>query len=98
MMSPRVVIVQGVAAFGRLPRRANVEPVRDADVYMLIGAFRDAVANDGKVLFLIRSGRVRVDKGSFAWLQIAVADDATFHFSRRHFAPIKICFQIAISS
>ena len=46
---------------GRLPHAADVEPVGDVDMHMLLWAFRHPGADDGEVLFLI-ARRAGVDK------------------------------------
>jgi hypothetical protein len=54
---------------------------------MLVGAFGHAAANDGEVLFPVRSGGMRVNERGLAGAQIAIADDTGFHFGRSHVAP-----------
>jgi hypothetical protein len=71
----RAVGVQRVAAFGRLAGRADVEADGVGDVDVLVGAFRDAAADDREVLLLVRARRMGVDEGGLAGLEFAVADD-----------------------
>lgn len=53
-------------------------------MHMLIGTFGDAAADNGEVFLLIRPRCVSVDKGGFARLKIAIANDAGFHVLRSH--------------
>ena len=74
-----VVVVQGIAAVGRLASRADVETMRDRDMHMLVGGFRNPAADDSEVFFLIAARCVGVDKGGLAGVQVAIANDAGFH-------------------
>ncbi|WP_323131367.1 hypothetical protein [Sinorhizobium medicae] len=47
---------------------------------VLIGAFRNAAADNREVLFLVRAWRMGVDECGAARFQLAVAHDALFHF------------------
>ena len=47
---------------------------------VLIGDFRHAAADDGEVFLAVRPRRMGVDERGLAGAQIAVADDAGFHF------------------
>ena len=60
--------MQAVTAFGGLTGRANVKPDLIADMDVLVWAFRNPAANDGKVLFLVASGGMGINKCSFARL------------------------------
>jgi len=60
--------MQRISTFRRLARRADIKARRLFDVDMLIGAFRDPAADDREILFLVRSRRMRVDKGCAAGL------------------------------
>ncbi len=51
---------------------------------VLVGRFRYTATDDRKVFLLIAARCVGVDKSGFARLQIAVTDDAFFHFLRGH--------------
>ena len=57
----RLVAVLRVHAMGRLAHAADVEPVGDVDMHMLLRAFRHPGADDGEVLLLV-ARRAGVDK------------------------------------
>ena len=80
----RIVIVQRVVASRRLARRTDVKARGFADMHVLIRAFADTAADDGKIFFQVAARRVRIDKGGLAGHQIAVAHDVLFHFLRGH--------------
>src|SRR5210317_1081516 len=92
--------MQRIAAFGRLTGCADVEPVGDGNMHMLIGAFGYATAYDGKVFFLVTARCMRINERRFARFQIAIANNAGFHVVGGHTSPVcnKICFQTAVSS
>jgi hypothetical protein len=50
------MVVQRITHTWRLTSGANVKPDLLSDMHVLIWAFGNATTNDGKVLFLIRSG------------------------------------------
>ena len=76
--------VKRVAALWWLAGCADVEAMGDGDVHMLIRTFRNPSTNDGEILFLIRTRRVRVNKGGLARAQFAVTHNAAFHILRCH--------------
>ena len=68
-----------VSAFRGLTRRANVEPMGDRNMHMLIGTFRHAAADNRKVFLLIAARCVGIDECGFAGFQFAVANDTPVH-------------------
>ena len=80
-----------VAAFGGLACRTDIKTDLVGDMDMLVRAFRDPAANDGKVFFLIGAGRMGIDKCSFARLQLSIPDNALFNAFLGHYAPFHFC-------
>ena len=80
----RVMVVKGIRTFRRLPGGADIEARRLHDVHYLVGALRYAGADDAEVFLLVISRRTGVDEGGLTRCQIAIADDALFHFLGRH--------------
>ena len=68
--------LEGIPAFWRLPRSADIESRRVGNMDMLVGTFRHATTDDREVFLLIAAGGVRVDKGGAAGDKIAVANNA----------------------
>jgi hypothetical protein len=82
--------MERVAALGRLAGRADVEPVRDPDVHVLVGGLGHAAAYDREILLLVRARRMGVDEGRAAGFEIAVPDDTAFHVLRCHGASLGV--------
>ena len=73
------VTVLRIGTARRLPRTADIEAVRNADVYVLFRVLGNAGADDGEVLFAIAARRVRVDECIGAGSQLGITHQTLTH-------------------
>ena len=77
--------MERVSTLWRLPGRPDVESRRFLDVHILVWTFRHTSTDDGEIFLSIGTRGMGVDKGRAARLEIAVSNDAVFHFRWSHY-------------